>query len=114
MSRDHESSKLAYFLIGVGVGAVVALLFAPKSGRELREDIADRTRRGMDKASEAYHATRERARELAATGREKAVEMIEHAKEAVAEQRSRLSAAVDAGKQAYREEKQKLLEAEES
>jgi gas vesicle protein len=114
MSRDQDSNKLAYFLIGAGVGAVVALLFAPKTGRELREDIADRTRRGVDKASEAYQTTRERARDLAATGREKAAGAIEHAKEAVAEQRSRLSAAVDAGKQAYREEKQKLVEVEES
>jgi hypothetical protein len=35
-------SKLAYFLVGGGIGAVVALLFAPRTGRETREMIAQR------------------------------------------------------------------------
>ncbi|MDQ3804805.1 MAG: YtxH domain-containing protein, partial [Acidobacteriota bacterium] len=33
-------TQLACFVLGATVGAVVALLFAPKSGRELREDLA--------------------------------------------------------------------------
>ena len=46
MGRDYEredssvSTKLTYLIIGGGIGAVIALLFAPKSGKELREDIA--------------------------------------------------------------------------
>lgn len=39
------STKLTYLLIGGGIGAIIALLFAPKSGQELREDIADATRK---------------------------------------------------------------------
>lgn len=114
MAEDNGANKLAYFLIGFGFGAVTALLFAPKSGRELREEIAETTRKGVDKASETYQTTRERAKELAATGREKATGAIEEAKERVSGERSRLSAAIDAGKQAYREEKQKVLERSES
>jgi gas vesicle protein len=110
MAENNGASKLAYFVIGFGFGAVVALLFAPKSGRELREDIAESTRRGIDKASEAYETTRTRTKELAAVGREKAAGIIEEAKESVVEQRERLSAAIEAGKQAYREEKQRIAE----
>jgi len=110
MAENNGASKLAFFLVGFGFGAVIALLFAPKSGRELREDIAETTRRGVDKASEAYQTTRERAQELAAIGREKATGLLEEAKETVVEQRERLSAAVEAGKQAYREEKRKIAE----
>jgi hypothetical protein len=40
----HASTKLTYLLAGGVIGAVVALLFAPKAGVELREDIADATR----------------------------------------------------------------------
>lgn len=45
---NHESDKYAKglvvgALIGGAVGAITALLFAPKSGRELRRDIADRS-----------------------------------------------------------------------
>jgi len=39
--RSDVGSKLTYFLAGAGIGAVIALLFAPKAGRELRGDIAD-------------------------------------------------------------------------
>ncbi len=33
---DSVSTKLTFFLVGAGIGAVLALLFAPKSGEELR------------------------------------------------------------------------------
>jgi gas vesicle protein len=42
-------------LIGGLAGAVVALLFAPKSGRELRRDIAERTSELYDRAQEALN-----------------------------------------------------------
>ena len=41
-------NALTFFLVGGGIGAVVALLFAPKSGTELRGEIADVTRKGYD------------------------------------------------------------------
>ena len=48
---------LTFLLVGGGIGAVLALLFAPKSGSELRGEIADVTRKG-------YDATLEKAGEL--------------------------------------------------
>ncbi|MFN7927242.1 MAG: YtxH domain-containing protein [Blastocatellia bacterium] len=50
MAEDNSGDKLVYFLIGAGMGALAALLFAPKAGSELRADIADVTRRGVDQA----------------------------------------------------------------
>jgi hypothetical protein len=50
---DNISTKLTFFLVGAGIGAVLALLFAPKSGEELRNDIADATRKGIDRSREA-------------------------------------------------------------
>ena len=37
---SNVTTKLTYLLIGGGIGAVIALLFAPKSGQELRELMA--------------------------------------------------------------------------
>ncbi|MBI3950261.1 MAG: YtxH domain-containing protein [Acidobacteria bacterium] len=82
---EQGASKLAFFLVGFGIGAVVALLFAPKSGRELREDIAETTRREIAKASEAFETT-------------------------VVDQRERLTAAIKAGKQAYQGKKREVAE----
>ena len=42
--------KLMLLVIGGGIGAAAALLFAPKSGRELRDDIAGAIDKGYDTA----------------------------------------------------------------
>lgn len=89
-------SKLAFFLVGGGIGAVIALLFAPRSGRETREIIAQR-------AAES----RERVLSTSRNVGEKVSTYIEKGKEVVNTQREQMAAAIEAGKQAYREEKAK-------
>jgi gas vesicle protein len=128
-SGDSISTRLTYLLIGGGIGAVIALLFAPKSGQELRGDLADATRKGIDKSREAaqqlgerageyYESTRERAGELysqAATkasdiysqASEKVGEVAQTARDTAARKTSTVAAAIDAGKKAYQEEKRK-------
>ena len=118
--RDQTSAatKLTYLLIGGGIGAVIALLFAPKSGQELREDIADATRKGIEKSKEAaaqlqerageyYEVTKDKAGELYHTAQEKAGELTEKAKSAAARTANPFSAAVEAGKDAYIQEKRR-------
>jgi len=112
------STKLTYLLIGGGIGAVIALLFAPKSGVELRGDIADATRKGIEKgketashlqerAGEYYEVGRERASEYIHTAQEKAGELAEKARSAAATTANPFTAAVEAGKEAYIAEKRK-------
>src|SRR6185436_3975872 len=117
MGRDDRedtsaATKLTYLLVGGGIGAILALLFAPKSGVELREDIADATRKGIEKSKETaaqlqekagdyYEVTRERAGELYQTAQEKAGEYAEKAKSAAARSANPFTAAVEAGKEAY-------------
>ena len=48
MAEESKSYGLAWFLAGLGVGALVGILYAPKSGRETREDIATGAREGAD------------------------------------------------------------------
>lgn len=45
-------SNLMYLLIGGGIGATLALLFAPKPGSELRQDIGSAAQRGYDETLE--------------------------------------------------------------
>lgn len=118
--REEASAttKLTYLLIGGGIGAALALLFAPKSGHELRGDIADVTRKGIEKSKETaaqlqetagdyYEVSREKASELYHTAQEKAGELGSKAKEAAASTANPFSAAIEAGKEAYIEEKQR-------
>ncbi|HKY27455.1 MAG TPA: YtxH domain-containing protein [Pyrinomonadaceae bacterium] len=117
-SGDSISTRLTYLLIGGGIGAIIALLFAPKSGQELRGDIADATRKGIDRSREAaqqlserageyYESTRERAAELYSTASEKVGEVAKAARETASRQTGTVAAAIDAGRKAYQEEKRK-------
>ena len=107
MSDDNGASKLAYFLAGMGLGAVAALLLAPGSGKETREYLSSKAEEGRDyikqKSSEGREFVTTRGREL----RSQAEQAIDKAKDVVTKQREQLSAALDAGKQAYQEEKGK-------
>lgn len=123
--ETSATTKLTYLLIGGGIGAILALLFAPKSGQELRGDIADVTRKGIEKGKEAASAARERAEEYyevtrerageyyqaaqekAGEFKEKAVGLTEKAKEAAVRSANPFTAAIEAGKEAYTEEKRK-------
>jgi gas vesicle protein len=115
---DNISTRLTYLLIGGGIGAILALLFAPKSGQELRGDIADATRKGIDKSREAaqelsqrageyYEVTRDRASELYSTATDRVTDVAQKAREAAAGQIGTVSAAIEAGKKAYQDEKRK-------
>lgn len=115
--NSGSGDKLVYFLIGAGIGAVTAMLFAPKAGSELRADIADATRKGFDyardtgrdigeRASDYYHTGVERASELGTRGREAVSDLSDRGRDAVSRQRAQFAAAIEAGKQGYRDAKQ--------
>ena len=87
---DNVGSKVSYFLVGLGVGALMGVLFAPKSGEDKREYLAKRADDGREFAQK-------KAKEL----RERADELIERGKDVASKKRESLSAAVDAGREAF-------------
>ncbi len=93
---DNVGSKVSFFLVGLGIGALVGILFAPKSGEETREYLSL-------KADEGREYAQRKAREL----RERAEDIVERSKQAASRQKESLSAAVDAGRDAYQREKAK-------
>jgi len=62
-----------YFLVGLGIGSLIGVLIAPKSGDETRGYIAK-------KASEGNELARKKAREL----RDRSEEAVERGKEIIA------------------------------
>ncbi|HEY2457898.1 MAG TPA: YtxH domain-containing protein [Candidatus Acidoferrum sp.] len=87
---DNVGSKVSYFLVGLGVGALVGVLFAPKSGEDTREYLSKRADDGREFAQK-------KAREL----RERADDLIERGKDVASKKRDSLSAAVEAGREAF-------------
>jgi gas vesicle protein len=131
MAEENKTVGLAWFLAGLGVGALVGILYAPKSGRETREGLVSGAREGTDylrnrsqQAAERVGALvdrgRERVSDLVDKGKEQAGEYVDRGREAldrgraqweefvergknlVADQTTRVAAAVDAGRQAYK------------
>src|SRR5579862_8323636 len=48
MSDEKQSSGFSWFVAGLGIGALLGVLYAPKSGRETREDLASGAREGTE------------------------------------------------------------------
>jgi gas vesicle protein len=116
-NEGNGGDKLIYFLIGAGIGAITALLFAPKAGAELRSEIADATKKGLDyardtgrdlgeRATDYYHTGVERATEATARGKDAVSDLTDKGKDMVSRQKAQFAAALEAGKQGYREAKQ--------
>src|SRR3984957_19532657 len=98
--ENNIASKITYLSVGIGIGALVTILFAPKSGEETREYLAQ-------KAEEGKEYTRSQAREL----RERAEDVVERGKQAAARQNQSINAAFEAGKETYLGDKAKAHQA---
>jgi gas vesicle protein len=107
MTDNNAADRVTYLLIGAGLGAALALLFAPKSGRELREDIADASRKTYRRGSDGAHVAREKLTEGVGSAREKITDGAGAVREKLEKTKGNIASAIDAGKQAYREERNK-------
>ena len=107
MSSDERnagtSGVVLSFLLGALSGAALAILFAPRSGRETREILGEKLRESAERSRQLGPRAVEKGKEVA----EEASSYVERGREALDKRRDRLAAAVEAGRQTYREEKEK-------
>ena len=89
---DNRKDKIGWFLAGLSFGAAVAVLVAPKSGRETRKAIAT----GVDEGRE-YVAS------LGRDAREQVGDWVDSGKKIVAGTKRQVKAGVDAGREAIHE-----------
>jgi gas vesicle protein len=120
MSDEKQSSGFSWFLAGLGLGALLGVLYAPKSGRETREELASSAREGteylkqrsreaadqvnvyVDRGKTQVNEYVDRSKEYVDRGKSQLNDWMNQGKQYVNEQGGRVSAAVEAGKQAYR------------
>jgi gas vesicle protein len=74
MASEDSGITIAWFLVGAAVGAAVALLYAPQSGRETRKLLAKRTEQGREVLADSGKEVLDRGKELFDRGRELADE----------------------------------------
>lgn len=87
--------KLSSFIVGVGIGAAVALLFAPRSGDETREILSKKVEEGRQYAKDRVQEFRDVANDTAEQG-----------KKVVARKARAVAAGAEAAKDTYTRESQ--------
>ena len=116
---DNNGSGLGWFLAGLGVGALVGVLYAPKAGAETRSDLtqgamdakekaAALAQQGIDKANDYVDQGKQaagdyvdRGKEYYEKGRSQWTQYVEKGKNLVQDQQEAVVAAVQAGKDVY-------------
>jgi gas vesicle protein len=93
-SNRSAGDRITFFLIGAGIGAALAMLFAPKSGKELRHDIADAGRKTYGKGAETAHRVGERL-----------AQGLDAIRSTADRTKGQIQDAYEAGKQSFREER---------
>jgi gas vesicle protein len=90
---NHIGSKFAIgTILGVVAGAIAGVLFAPKSGKETREDIKDETKKLAHSAEaelkklEGEIASKLKSSKLAATVKKEAEQIIKEIREALGDE----------------------------
>jgi gas vesicle protein len=89
---DRDGNSFVWFLAGLGLGALVGVLYAPRAGSETREELRNRAEQGRD-------YVRSRAREA----RDQASGWMDKGRDVVNQQKEQFRAAYEAGRQAYQE-----------
>ncbi len=130
MSDRSTLEFLKGIIVGGAIGAVMALLYAPKSGKETREelggkvdDLYSRARveyeQSLDKARQTYETAVSRLKTLESDAKKKVSEVeglvgdvIDKGKTKVDSNRGRLKNALDAAKNAYKDEKEQAEDSE--
>jgi gas vesicle protein len=64
MTKENTPRTILTFVLGAAAGAVAALLFAPKAGEELRNDIAEAVNDGVNQVSGKGKELRRQAEKL--------------------------------------------------
>lgn len=119
MSEEKQSGGFSWFLAGLGLGALIGVLYAPKAGRETREELLSGAREGSEYLRQRSREAADQVNDLVERGRGQATEYVDRGKEYmergraqwdefvsqgrqfVNEQTGKVTAAVDAGKKAY-------------
>ena len=77
MRGDDVPGAISTFVLGIAVGAVVSLLFAPKPGEELRVDLAGVLSEAADQVNSTGKGLKRRGEVLVNLGKSQVQDAIE-------------------------------------
>lgn len=74
---DNKWSAFGAFLCGAALGALAGIYFAPKSGKEMRDDLSDQWNEGTRQARRVSDRVARRAQEIAGQVQESVSDMAD-------------------------------------
>ncbi|HEY4218541.1 MAG TPA: YtxH domain-containing protein [Gemmatimonadaceae bacterium] len=104
----HDGPSVAPFLVGLAVGAGLALLMAPRSGAATRRDIKRRARRAQRAAEHVVTDVKDGVMDTFEEARRRVEEQIDTAREAIDLKRRQVNRAMEAGRAAAQEARGEL------
>jgi gas vesicle protein len=105
---ERHESGIGSFLLGIAIGAGVALLFAPRSGAATRRSLRRRAMRVRRAAEDVMTEATENVTDSFQDARRKVEERLDSAREAIDLKRRQVNRAMDAGRTAAREARAEL------
>jgi gas vesicle protein len=105
---EKHSGGVGDFLLGALIGAGVALLLAPRSGRETRADITRRARSAQDRVRDVAGGVTDQVVDTFETARSRIEGQIETARSAIVTKKDQVSRAMEAGREAAQQARSDL------
>ena len=99
----EEKSGFGYFLLGLGIGVAAGVLWAPRTGEETRQILADKAGESADYLKNRAQESTEYVRQKTDDLKQSASDLYDKGRSTVTQQKDTLNAAIEAGKQAYRD-----------
>jgi gas vesicle protein len=97
---EKHTGGVGNLLLGVLIGAGVALLFAPRSGEETRSEISRRARRAGSKVKGVAHEVTEQVVDTFEGAKARVEEQIDSARTAIEAKKAQVARAMEAGREA--------------
>ena len=98
--EKHSSGDVGNLLLGVLIGAGVALLFAPRSGQETRREIGRKARQAGDAVKGVAEEVTGQVVDTFEGAKARVEEQIDSARSAIESKKRQVSRAMDAGREA--------------
>ncbi|HTZ19117.1 MAG TPA: YtxH domain-containing protein [Dissulfurispiraceae bacterium] len=110
--RNEDVVKVgAAFMIGGAIGAVIALLYAPQSGRQTRKDIKRTARKVKNEAIDLVEDTIDRVDEFVDETKDRVTELIDRGVELSGAAKKEIVKTLEQGQKALEKQKNRVMEA---
>jgi gas vesicle protein len=110
MDKD-ATSMMGAFLLGGLIGAAIALLYAPKSGRETRKDISKAAKRAKRGAVDLAEDIAESVSDFTSDMKDKASDIVDRGKELSDNARKEILANLEHGQKVIEKQRKRIIDA---